>query len=136
MSERTFSTGEILKRVNLTLESFKIMRWEEIITPVKGTGIGQGNHSRWNLITAIAVGVVAELKNSERGCQLPYAKAVVQGFEELGAERLAKRIKAGSTHFVGIQKVGCPARNFVILDGPKFPDLVDVKTIYETFAQE
>lgn len=119
------TTGGIVSITGILGREFKYWLEQGIIAPVEG-GKGQGNHCKFSVMQAVGIGVANALRQTDRGCVLPYVGQIVTAFEKLSEERLEELFDENRTHFAAL--VGQPLHP--ILQPGEFPDQVDVQDIY------
>jgi len=119
---RLFTKGDICQIADVPAPRFESWCREGLIKPVAG-GDGTGNHRVFSLMQVIGLAVGIALRNSEKGCALPYIGKVVDAFGNISEEALLKHFDEGHTHFISVLH-GKPW-----LDGKAY-DWVDVRAIY------
>jgi hypothetical protein len=102
---------------------------KDVIKPTHPGSKGRGNSAKFSIMQAVGIAVAAELCRQPRGCQPVYVRAIVAGFSDTPEKKLLEHFKKGLTHFLTIH--GPEEHLVVILEGPKYSDMVDVKAIYD-----
>ena len=113
---------KVARASGLPIDTLK--RWEtrRITNPVRN---GQGRTNEWSITEAVGVGVVAKLRDTVRGCSMPYAKGIIAAFGTMTENQLVKKLKTDGKAFVLVH-AGKP-----ILQGRDYPDWPDVEAIYK-----
>ena len=93
------TSGDVCEIAELEPSVFDDWCRKGIVKPQEG-GEGQGNHRKFSLMQVVGLVVALQIKNSERGCVLPYVGKVVEAFGAITELELLKQIDKGKTHFV------------------------------------
>ncbi len=129
----TLATWKTLKdkckidKIGMSEDAFRVLCEETNIKPKEG-GKGSGSHRKFSLMQAVGIMVVAKLRNSERGCNLPYAEKVIQAFEAVDREWLEKQLRKSGKCFFGVHQ----GKPLFASATSMFDDAVNVEEIYET----
>ena len=121
---KLLSTGDVLNLTGLPAKTFDEWNSKGIVVHVEG-GEGHGSHRRFTPLQVVGICVAVELRNGKRGCVLPYVSNVVKAFADMSEKKLTNQFEKGATHFLTVHSKS------VILDGPRYSDMPNVKKIYD-----
>ena len=100
MSERLFSTGDILEISGLAGSTFDDWLARGIVQPVSGGG-GTGHHRRFSVTQVVAITMAADLRRGEEAGWATLRK-VVERIGGMSESRLVGQFTKGRTHILPI----------------------------------
>ena len=128
---KIFTTGQILKLINVSPAQFD--RWcaEQLVIPIAGGG-GTGNHRMWSFPQAVGFTVANEIRNSERGCVPTFIGSVVEAFGAVTEDWLQSEFKEGRIYLVTLHQ----GRPLLSAEGKAFgwPNVQSVLNLTRKFA--